>query len=69
MNNQLKTEIDTNSDRFRNNSLKFSELIDEYKTIEEGIKLGGGALRIQKQHDKGRMTARERINHLIDDNS
>ena len=33
---------------------------------EEEIKLGGGSVKIQKQHDKGRMTARERIKHLID---
>ena len=28
--------------------------------------LGGGKKRIQKQHDKGRMTARERVAYLID---
>ena len=30
------------------------------------IKLGGGAIAIEKQHDKKRLTARERIDHLID---
>jgi acetyl-CoA carboxylase carboxyltransferase component len=33
------------------------------------IYLGGGEKKIKKQHDKGKMTARERINYLIDDNS
>jgi acetyl-CoA carboxylase carboxyltransferase component len=33
------------------------------------IKLGGGQKKIDKQHDRGKMTARERINYLIDDNS
>ena len=30
------------------------------------IKLGGGEKKIAKQHAKGKMTARERINYLID---
>ena len=35
----------------------------------EKIKLGGGAAKIEKQHKKGKMTARERIDYLIDDDS
>ena len=66
MNDKIKTNIDTASSSFKNNSEIFLELIDKYKIEEDKIKLGGGTLRIQKQHDKGRMTARERINHLID---
>jgi len=31
------------------------------------IKLGGGAKRIEKLHNEGKMTARERIQYLIDD--
>ncbi|NQS91750.1 MAG: acyl-CoA carboxylase subunit beta [Chloroflexi bacterium] len=31
--------------------------------------LGGGDLRIQKQHHSGKFTARERINHLVDSGS
>ena len=33
------------------------------------IKLGGGQKKIDKQHDRGKMTARERIEYLIDDKS
>ena len=32
------------------------------------IKLGGGVKRIEKQHAKGKMTARERIDYLLDTN-
>jgi len=32
-------------------------------------KLGGGAARIDKQHEKGKLTARERINLLLDEGS
>ena len=35
----------------------------------EKIRLGGGEKRIEKQHKRGKMTARERIAHLIDDDS
>ena len=66
MNNQLKTNLDINSEKFKQNSKKFIELINEYKNEEQKIELGGGAVKIQKQHDKGRMTARERISYLLD---
>ena len=31
------------------------------------VKLGGGEKRIEKHHGKGKMTARERIDYLLDD--
>jgi acetyl-CoA carboxylase carboxyltransferase component len=33
------------------------------------VRLGGGQQRIEKHHAKGKMTARERIDHLLDKNS
>ncbi|QVY65845.1 acyl-CoA carboxylase subunit beta [Polaribacter sp. Q13] len=33
------------------------------------VKLGGGQKRIDKQHGKGKMTARERVDYLLDKNS
>lgn len=41
---------------------KINELYDKKRTIE----LGGGDERIAKQHEKGKLTARERINLLLD---
>ena len=35
----------------------------------EQARLGGGEKRIQKQHEKGKLTARERINMLLDEGS
>lgn len=32
-------------------------------------KLGGGSERIESQHQKGKLTARERLELLLDDNS
>jgi len=42
------------------------EKIDHLKKIQEKVILGGGAKRIEKQHDKGKLTARERIEKLLD---
>lgn len=45
------------------------EIIDEIESTESEIKKGGGEKRIKKQHDKGKMTARERVEKLIDEDS
>ena len=47
------------------NKLKLSEL----KRRLAQIKLGGGKSRIEKHHAKGKMTARERIEYLLDDDA
>jgi acetyl-CoA carboxylase carboxyltransferase component len=38
----------------------------EFQAEEDLIRLGGGAKAIERQHEKGRLTARERISKLID---
>ncbi len=45
------------------NKLKLSDL----KRRLAKVKLGGGKSRIEKHHAKGKMTARERIDYLLDD--
>lgn len=42
---------------------------DELERLREEAKLGGGDERIQAQHEKGKLTARERIQLLIDEGS
>lgn len=44
-------------------------LIEEFGEIEGEIKLGGGQKRIDKEHGKGKLTARERIDRLTDEDS
>src|SRR5690625_6078266 len=44
---------------------KINELYDKRRQAE----LGGGDERIRRQHDKGKLTARERINYLLDKDS
>ncbi|RYH74682.1 acyl-CoA carboxylase subunit beta [Flavobacteriaceae bacterium 144Ye] len=42
-------------------------LVSELKKRLAKVKLGGGEKRIEKHHAKGKMTARERIDYLLDD--
>ncbi len=44
-------------------------VIDELKEKRETIKQGGGPKRIEAQHEKGKLTARERIELLLDEGS
>ena len=43
--------------------------IEELRKKKEQAKLGGGKERIEKQHAKGKLTARERVSLLLDKNS
>ena len=40
--------------------------IAELRAMREKTRLGGGEKRIEIQHSKGKLTARERLNHLLD---
>jgi len=47
----------------------FKMAISKVNSRLDKIHLGGGEKRIAKQHDKGKLTARERVEHLIDEGS
>ena len=51
-----------------NRQLVLSKLV-EIRTVENKTREGGGPRRIEAQHKKGRLTARERIARLIDEGS
>jgi acetyl-CoA carboxylase carboxyltransferase component len=44
-------------------------LVDDYQRLEDSLRLGGGQTKIDKQHASGKLTARERIDRLIDHGS
>ncbi|APU11401.1 methylcrotonoyl-CoA carboxylase [Cellulophaga lytica] len=44
-------------------------LLSDLKHKLTKVKLGGGKSKIEKQHAKGKMTARERIDYLLDNNT
>lgn len=52
---------------FNKNQDELQQLIFQLDTRLKKVKLGGGEQKIAKQHDKGKLTARERIDYLVDD--
>lgn len=44
-------------------------ILGELENLEEKLRLGGGAEKIAKQHKQGKLTARERVAHLLDSGS
>ncbi|HWF02938.1 MAG TPA: acyl-CoA carboxylase subunit beta [Candidatus Angelobacter sp.] len=63
---KLPSKIDATSIRFEKNMRAMAELVAAVRNEETQIRLGGGAKAIESQHNKKRLTARERINLLID---
>ena len=53
-------------EKFEENKKSFLQLISTYQEEHREIEIGGGAIAIEKQHNKKRLTARERIDQLID---
>lgn len=47
----------------------FQDLLQQLQEKTDQVKLGGGQKRIDSEHQKGKLTARERIDYLIDDDS
>jgi len=45
------------------------ERIEKLRELKKNVVLGGGAQKIEKQHEKGKLTARERIDKLLDPGS
>src|SRR6202158_6011878 len=62
----LKSAVNTKAGEFEKNSRRMVDLITKLKNEEQTICQGGGAKAIESQHKKGRLTARERIEKLID---
>ena len=54
---------------FNKNEDKMRLLISEMTQKFDEISLGGGKSKIKKQHEQGKLTARERIEFLLDDDS
>src|SRR6266478_110584 len=64
--NILQSKTDATSPRFEKNMRAMAELMAQIHNEQEQIQQGGGPKAIEAQHAKGRLTARERINLLID---
>ena len=58
-----------NSQEYKINLKSFKLLVSKFDDEKNILYKGGGKISIDKQHNKGRLTARERIAELIDDKS
>src|SRR5205807_1823150 len=64
--NVLTTKVDPTSARYEANMRFLADLMSQVRNEGEKICEGGGARSIENQHAKGRLTARERIELLVD---
>ena len=69
MSNTLPSKLDTTTPRFEKNRATLQALLDAMEQEQQTIRFGGGAKAIEAQHGKKRLTARERIELLLDPNT
>jgi acetyl-CoA carboxylase carboxyltransferase component len=65
----LNSTVNRKSPDFEKHTRRIIDLLTQIKNEEQKIREGGGAKATESQHKKGRLTARERIEKLIDPGS
>jgi acetyl-CoA carboxylase carboxyltransferase component len=65
----LETHVDATSARYEKNMRAMAETVAQIRNQEEKLLEGGGAKAIESQHNKGRLTVRERLRLLLDSDS
>ncbi|WP_456425591.1 acyl-CoA carboxylase subunit beta [Rhodocaloribacter sp.] len=63
----LGSPAPTDRPSFQKRAEHYRSLLEELHAAAERIRLGGGPKRIEREHERGKMTARERIAALLDD--
>ncbi|MCM2280484.1 MAG: methylcrotonoyl-CoA carboxylase [Bdellovibrionaceae bacterium] len=64
--NILASEVDTSSEEFKTNSAASKKLLEEFRKRTEQVKAGGGAEAVARHKSRGKLTARERVEALLD---
>jgi 3-methylcrotonyl-CoA carboxylase beta subunit len=64
--NKITSKVDPTSARFEKNMRAMAAMVSAVRNEEEQIREGGGAKAIDSQHAKSRLTARERLGLLLD---
>jgi len=65
----LETRIDATSARYEKNMRAMADTVAQIRNQEEKLREGGGAKATESQHNKGRLTVRERLRLLLDPES
>ncbi|HHP7238604.1 acyl-CoA carboxylase subunit beta [Longibacter sp.] len=63
----IGSSADPESASYQKRAAHYEALLQELREREAEIRKGGGERRMQREHDRGKLTARERIEALIDD--
>ena len=66
---QLPTHLDTTDERFVRNAARMERLVAELRDRLRRVQAGGGPEAVAKHRKRGKLTARERIERLIDPGS
>ena len=61
----MKRTVDPPAEKIK----RLSELTNQFRELQQKLQLGGGPDKIERQHQQGKLTARERISLLIDKDS
>ncbi|MGB8031007.1 MAG: acyl-CoA carboxylase subunit beta [Terracidiphilus sp.] len=69
LDNRLGSALDPEHARMKANRAALTALLAEMRAVEETIKQGGGAKAAEAQHAKGRLTVRERLKLLLDEDA
>ncbi len=64
--NQLASKLNSNQPRAQSHAQKMAALLAQIHAQEAELREGGGAKAIESQHAKKRLTARERLDLLLD---
>jgi acetyl-CoA carboxylase carboxyltransferase component len=63
----IGSSVDSESASYQKRAAHYEALLKELREREAEIRKGGGERRLQREHDRGKLTARERIDTLVDD--
>ena len=66
---QLESRLDRQSDGFKTNAAQMERLVGELRERLQDVRAGGGAEAIARHRSRGKLTARERVDRLIDPGS
>ncbi len=63
----LGTDAPVSEAKFQERAAHYEALVDTMEERAAEVRRGGGEERIQREHERGKLTARERIEYLVDD--
>ena len=67
--NEYSVKESSKSSAATQSNTRLRELTDELQQLEAKLRLGGGPEKIERQHKQGKLTARERLDLLLDKDS